>query len=66
MAERKRQPKLQCQFQYQFDRHAAEKMAQVYRWLAPVEPEPSPSKELSACQQENDEQDRGHLRASLL
>jgi transposase len=49
-----------------FDGHAAEKMAQVYQWLAQVEPEPSQSKELSACHQENDEQDRGHLRASLL
>lgn len=66
MAERKRQPKLQCQFQYQFDRHAAEKMAQVYRWLAPVESEQPQSKELSVCHKENDEQGRGHLRASLL
>jgi len=65
MAERRRQPKLRCQFQYQFDRHASEKMAQVYRWLAPDDPEkfrPKP-KELILT---NDEKDRGHLRASLL
>ena len=66
MAERKRQPKLECQFEYQFDRHAAEKMAQVYRWLSPVRSKQSQMDELSPCPQENDEKDRGHLRASLL
>lgn len=65
MAERKCQPKLRCQFQFQFDRHVAEKMAQVYRWLAPVEPEESKPKELIACDKKN-EKDRGHLRSSLL
>lgn len=64
MAEQTRQPKLLCQFQYQYDRHASEKMAQAYRWLAPEESKPSTTSEQPEILS-TDEKDRRHLRPSL-
>lgn len=63
MAERKNQPSFRCQFQYQFDRHASEKMAQAYRWLAPTDP---PENEHAHDQLKTHEKDRRHLRTSLV
>ena len=65
MAERTRQPKLLCHCQYQYDRHASEKVAQAYRWLAPEEAQPSTTSDQTEILS-NDEKGRRHLRPSLL
>ncbi len=60
MAERRRQRKLSCQLHSSADRHGAQKLAQVYRWLVP-EPEEPPTEKTTLTISKNEESS-SHLR----
>jgi hypothetical protein len=63
MAERKRQHRVRCQNQYEYDRLSLEKMSQVYHWLVRDEPE---SEHVTKVACAGNEKDGRHLRASFL
>lgn len=65
MAEAKSQRPIRCQNRYVYDRLSAQKMSQVYHWLAPEaeEPEREQSAELNVAK---NEKERSDLRASFL
>jgi hypothetical protein len=60
MAERRRQRKLSCHLHSLADRHTAQKLAQVYRWLVPEAEEPPA--ERTALTISKDEKNSRHLR----
>lgn len=64
MAESKRQRKLRCETCYLPDRHARQKLSQVYRWL--VLESVQPTVEESEVTLNPNEEARRHLRSSLL
>jgi spore germination cell wall hydrolase CwlJ-like protein len=59
MAKRRAQREFRCQINYLPDRHAAEKMAQVYRRLAPPPSRDATDAELTLA---HHEKNRRHLR----
>jgi hypothetical protein len=60
MAERRRQRRLSCQLNPFADRHSAQKLAQVYRWLVPEEKCHSADQQLLSST--TDEKNSRHLR----
>jgi hypothetical protein len=59
---RQQQHKLSCQLHSLADRHTAQKLAQVYRWLVPEDEEPPTGAAATLSHHSRDEKNSSHLR----
>jgi hypothetical protein len=62
MAERRSKRRVRCESRYGYDRLSSQKMSQVYHWLVPDEPSPTPSTKVALAE---NEKERSHLRPSF-